>query len=96
MSEIDHTDPANTTVKPAFKTFEAWATLIVSILGAVMASGLLDPADPVQAKFLKIIGMVLAIAPVMGLQAGRSYLKATANKVAGDVAIARIEAGSLK
>ena len=39
-------DPAPPATKPSYKSMEAWISLVLAILGAVMASGLLDPSDP--------------------------------------------------
>lgn len=81
-------DPASPATKSGWKTTEAYLTLIVTILGAVMASGLLDPHDPTQATIVKVIGLILSVASVMGYQAGRSYVKATAIQGAAMVAAA--------
>ena len=85
----DHNDPANAAVKPGAKTSEMYVTLVVAILGAVMASGLLDPADPTQATIAKLIGLVLSVASVLGYQASRTAVKTTANRVAGELAAAQ-------
>lgn len=82
----DVSNPATTSVKSGFYSTEAWITLVITVLGGVMASGLLDPADPQQASILKLLGTALSIAGALGYTAGRSYVKATAIKSAAFVA----------
>ena len=87
MADPDDTfNPATTSVKSGWKSTECIITLLVTVLGGVMASGLLDPADPQQASILKLLGTALSIAGALGYTAGRSYVKATAIKSAAFVA----------
>jgi len=91
VTNSDVNDPSNSAVKSGWKSTEAYITLIVSILGAIMASGFLDPADPTQATIVKVIGMILSVASVLGYGAGRAHVKATAIRGAADVAVARAQ-----
>lgn len=94
MSQDPVNDPSNASVKSGAKTTEAWITLAVAVLGAVMASGLLDPADPTQATIIKVIGVILSVATVLGYQASRTSLKNRAVEGAAAVAIAKIAASA--
>jgi len=59
---------------PGYKTTEFWLSLIVVVLGAFMASGMV-PGDHVA---IKVGGMVMAVLSGMGYTAGRSKIKAAA------------------
>lgn len=63
---------------PGYKTSEFWITVVVAILGWVMASGYIctDHDNTVQAIACKVIGGLLAIASVTGYNAARAKIKA--------------------
>ena len=74
-------DPGSPAQKPGWKSSELYLSLLPTILGAVMASGLV--ADGSVAA--KVIGAVLAVLGVLGYTAGRSFVKASGNKAAAFV-----------
>lgn len=87
-------DPSSSAVKSGLRSTEAWITLIVAIIGAVLASGLLDPSDPTQGAIMKIGGLVMTIAASLGYTAARTSAKNRAVEGAAAVAIAKIAAGA--
>ena len=82
-------DPASPATKPAWKCFEPWAMVFVGLLSSVAASGLLNPADPTQAKWLQIIGLILSVLSALGLTASRTMVKTAAINGAAIVAASR-------
>jgi hypothetical protein len=67
---------------PGYKTTEFWLSLLATILGTILASGVLNPADPMQAKVIQVAGIVLAMLSTLGYTAGRSFVKGQAAKPA--------------
>ena len=66
--------------KPGYKTTEFWLSLLGSILGAVMASDVLDE----NSKAIQLIGAGLMLLTTMGYTVGRIRVKnavASENKV---------------
>lgn len=88
-------DPSNASVKPGWRSSEAWLTLAAQIIGAFMYSGLLSADDPTEAKILKFGGIALAILSAIGYQAQRGWVKTTTAKGAALTEIAKHEAGAL-
>lgn len=88
----DHNDPASAAVKPGWKSTEAWISILLAVVGAVLASGLLDPSDPTQAQILKVGGLILSIAAALGYQVTRASVKNTATEAAAAIAIERLRA----
>ena len=96
MSEIvDHTDPANTAVKPGYKSTEFYLYMAAMVIGAIFSAGIFSPANPDHAMILRVLGLIGTVLGALGYGVPRQLGKATANTVAGDVAIARIEAGKV-
>lgn len=58
-------------MKPGYKTSEFWLNLLVFLLGAAMASGLIADAGMVA----KLIGGILALLGPLGYTAGRVGVK---------------------
>jgi hypothetical protein len=85
------TDPGSTTQKPGYLSSEFYLSLLPTILGALMASGVFAD-DSVPAK---IIGAVLAVLGALGYAAGRTMVKASGNKAAAHVAAAKAVADKL-
>lgn len=88
----DHVDPRTTTVKPGWTSTEVWLTVLAQVISAVLYTpGLLSVADPVQAKILMVGGIVLSVLSILGIQVQRGAVKITANRVAGEVAVAEAQ-----
>lgn len=58
--------------KPAYKCTESWVTLLVGVLGALMASGMLADTQAGQ-----LIGSILAVAGTFGYTHARVANKKT-------------------
>lgn len=84
------TDPSNPTQKPAWKSFETWASVVLIALGALLEAGVFAADSPAA----KAIGALLAIAGALGITASRTILKASGNKAAAHVAAAKVLASS--
>ena len=63
--------------KPGYKTTEFWLSLLGTLLGAVMASDILD-ADSI---IVQVIGACLLVLTTMGYTAGRAKVKNAESKV---------------
>lgn len=93
MPEVPvHAAPTNADVKPGWRSTEAWLTLAAQVLGALLYSGLFSADDPVEAKILKIGGVLLAILSALGYQAQRGLVKTGAQRMATETAIAAMQA----
>lgn len=57
--------------KPGYKTTEFWLTAVVSLVGILMASGLIQPGS----VWDKGIGLAMAALSTMGYATGRSNVK---------------------
>ncbi len=58
-------------MKPGYKTTEFYLTLLVMLLGTLMASGLIGPEHWIAG----VVGMALAALKAMGYTSGRSKQK---------------------
>ena len=77
----NHSDPANSSVKPAYKSTEFWLSILALVVGYVLTSGILDSEDATQAKIMK--GLV-AVAGILGaLGAGAAPAAVALLKAAG-------------
>ena len=63
--------------KAGYKTTEFWLTLLVTSLGALMASGLFNE----DSQVFKLVGVALAALSQFGYSVGRIKVKNAANKV---------------
>lgn len=83
MSETDPIiDPIPTPVvvqptKPGWKTTEFWLTLATSLIGAFMASGLIQPGT----KFDKAIGFAVLVLSKLGYDVSRGLAKRVSSTV---------------
>ena len=89
---MDHNDPANAAVKPAFRSTEFWLATAATVIGIVLASGLLTPDDPTQAKLLQVLGLAASILASLGYGAFRTSAKNTATNAAAAIAIEKVKA----
>lgn len=88
-----HHDPANTSIKPAWKTTEFWLSTIAMLVGLLLASGVFSPDDPSDAKVLRVLGLVASILSSLGYTAARTSAKNRA--VEGAALVAAAKAGAL-
>lgn len=58
-------------MKPGYKTTEFWLTLLVTVLGAAMASGLI----PEGGLWAKVVGAAMSVLGALGYQASRTFAK---------------------
>jgi len=63
--------------KPGYKTTEFWLTLLVTVLGALMASGIFNEDSPI----LKLVGVCLAALSQLGYSVGRIKVKNVSSKI---------------
>jgi predicted outer membrane protein len=84
-------DPGSPVQKPAWKSFETWASVVLIALGALLEAGVFADGSPVA----KTIGAVLAIAGALGITASRTALKMSGNKAAAHVEAAKVMAEKL-
>lgn len=88
----DHNDPASSAVKPAFRSTEFWLATAATVIGIVLASGILSPDDPTQAKLLQVLGLVASILASLGYGAMRTSAKNTAASAAAAIAVEKVRA----
>jgi len=62
------------TSKPGWKTTEFWISFIVTIVGLVTASGILEGAEP-DSWPVKAVGLVTAVLASLGYTASRTNVK---------------------
>lgn len=79
-------DQMNPDQKPGYRTSEFWLSLAAVLVGAVMASGLLDGLAPDNA-WVRVLGIVASILGALGYQVSR-----TMTKTATTAAIAAVAA----
>lgn len=91
MSE-NHNDPASSAVKPAWKSTEFLLSTLATVIGMLLASGLLSSSDPQQAKILQILGMVATTLAALGYTAMRTSAKNTVAEGAAAIAIEKVRA----
>jgi hypothetical protein len=80
--------------KPGYKTTEFWLSLAAMVIGAVLASGVLNPSDATQAKVLQVLGLVATLLASLGYTAQRGLVKSTASKAAAIASAAASSAPS--
>ena len=66
-----------TTTKPGYKTTEFWLSLLATLLGFLLASGVMD-AVPEESWIAKLIGGVVAVLATLGYSASRAKVKSEA------------------
>jgi len=64
--------------KPGFKTTEFWLSLVAMLVGAIMASGVLDATE--TALDNQIVGMIAMMLTGLGYTVARSFAKGTEAK----------------
>lgn len=69
--------------KPGWKTTEFWLSLATVLLGALMASGLLEGGGDADEK---VVGLILSALAALGYTGARSLVKHTETKAAAVVA----------
>lgn len=90
----DHNDPSNAAVKPAYRSTEFWLATTATVIGIVLASGLLSPDDPTQAKLLQVLGLAASILASLGYGAMRTSAKNVAAEAAAALAIEKVRASA--
>jgi len=60
--------------KPGYKTTEFWLSLAATLLGFLMASGLLD-AVPAESWINKLVGGIVTVLAALGYSASRAKVK---------------------
>jgi hypothetical protein len=80
--------------KPGYKTTEFWLSLVALLVGALMASGILEASNSDWDN--KIVGLVAMVLTSLGYTVGRSMTKGSSAKAKGlmDLASAAKEGGS--
>ena len=68
--------------KPAYRSTEFWLSLLAVLVGCLLSSGALDPADPTQATILRVAGFVATVLTALGYTVSRSLVKSTEAKAA--------------
>lgn len=93
--ETEKLDPENITAtvvsagaKPGYQTTEFWLTLLATLIGALLASGVLNDADPQQHKVLQLVGVIATLLGSMGYTAARAFTKHSEAKASAIVAAA--------
>jgi len=69
-------------MKPGYKTTEFWLSLLATLLGFVMASGLLDSA-PQDSWVARVVGGIVAALASLGYSASRAKVKTEAPRSEG-------------
>lgn len=87
---VNHDDPTNSAVKPAWKSTEFWLTAVTMVVGLLLSSGVLSPEDPGQAKLLQLLGLASTLLSSLGYTAARTSAKNKAVEGAAAVAIAKV------
>ncbi len=62
-------------MKPGYKTTEFWLSLLATVMGFLLASGVLDGMDP-ESWVMRIVGGVIAVLASLGYTASRGKVKA--------------------
>ena len=88
----NHSDPTNSSVKPAYKSTEFWLKVIALVIGAVLTSGILDAKDAQNAKIMDGLVAISGILAALGYGAMRTSAKNTAAEGATALAIEKIRA----
>lgn len=60
--------------KPGYKTTEFWLSLVATLIGFLMASGVMDQV-PEDSLWSKIVGGIVAALAALGYNASRSKVK---------------------
>lgn len=85
----NHNDPANAAVKPAYKSTEFWLTLIATVIGFLLTSGILDAKDDSQAKVIQGLVAISGILAALGYAGLRTSAKNKAAEGATMIAVAK-------
>jgi len=60
--------------KPGYKTTEFWLSLLATLLGFLLASGVMD-AVPEESWIAKLVGGLVAVLATLGYSASRAKVK---------------------
>jgi len=63
--------------KPGYKTTEFWLSLLATLLGFLLASGVMD-AVPEESWIAKLVGGLVAVLATLGYSASRAKVKSEA------------------
>jgi hypothetical protein len=69
---MNDTTPAITPVKPGYQTTEFWLTTAATLVGLMIASGII----PTSGIWPQIVGVVSSVLSSLGYSIGRSLVKA--------------------
>jgi uncharacterized membrane protein YeaQ/YmgE (transglycosylase-associated protein family) len=72
---------------PGYKTTEFWMSLAAVLVGAVMASGVLDSLGQDNAV-VRIVGIIASVLGAFGYTAARGFVKAAAGNAVAAIAVA--------
>lgn len=90
----NHSDPANSSVKPAYKSTEFWLSILALVVGYVLTSGILDSEDATQAKIMKGLVAVAGILGALGYTGMRTSAKNRVAEGAAALAVEKVRAGA--
>jgi len=62
--------------KPGYKTTEFWLSLLATLLGFLLASGVMD-AVPEESWIAKLVGGLVAVLATLGYSASRAKVKSS-------------------
>lgn len=79
----------NTEIKPGYKTSEFWMSLAAVLIGAVMASGVLDSL-PQDNPWVRVLGIVASILGALGYQVSRTMTKNAATNAIASIATSAV------
>ena len=82
---LPENDPGSPAQKPGWKTSEFWLSLLTVLVGALLGAGVF----PVESPVVRALGVVASILSGLGYQGSRSWVKASGNKAAAFVEVAK-------
>jgi hypothetical protein len=68
--------------KPGYKTTEFWLSLLATLVGFLMASGLLD-SQPADGWIARVVGGIVAALAALGYSASRAKVKTESSSGSG-------------
>jgi hypothetical protein len=75
--------------KPGYKSTEFWLSLVATLVGALMASGILEASESEWDN--RIVGLIAMALTSLGYAVSRSMTKSSAAKAAGMLELAKAE-----
>jgi hypothetical protein len=85
MSLSPENDPASPAQKPGWKTTEFWLTIVAMLVGVLLSAGVF----PDDSGIVKGLGVAASILGLLGYQVQRGLVKASGNKAAALVEVAK-------